>query len=132
MDLSGKKLLTLADLDAMVRAGILAADDRVELLAGEVVKMPPIGPPQRRRCQSQVSRRCQTLHQSPDKTETPGRRAREPAGDTTNQAAGVSAAPPPARASGASGDSAAGGASGRLPGFSGLPPARHCGHSPGR
>jgi hypothetical protein len=37
MDLSGKKLLTLADLDAMVRAGILAADDRVELLAGEVV-----------------------------------------------------------------------------------------------
>jgi Uma2 family endonuclease len=46
MDLtSGKKLLTLADLDAMVREGILAADDRVELLEGEVVKMAPIGPP---------------------------------------------------------------------------------------
>ena len=36
---------TAADFEAMVAAGILNDEDRVELLEGEVVDMAPIGPP---------------------------------------------------------------------------------------
>jgi len=36
---------SLAEYAAMVRHGILTADDRVELIAGEIVEMPPIGNP---------------------------------------------------------------------------------------
>ena len=35
---------TVDDYYAMARAGILSEDDRVELLDGEIVEMPPIGP----------------------------------------------------------------------------------------
>ncbi len=37
--------LTVDDLDAMVRCGILAEDDRVELLDGVLVEMSPMGEP---------------------------------------------------------------------------------------
>jgi Uma2 family endonuclease len=36
---------TVADLERMVRAGILQEDERVELLDGQIVEMSPINPP---------------------------------------------------------------------------------------
>jgi Uma2 family endonuclease len=35
----------LAEYDAMIRHGILTTNDRVQLIAGEIVEMPPIGDP---------------------------------------------------------------------------------------
>src|SRR5262245_56192187 len=40
-----RKLFTVRDFHRMVDAGILAEQDRVELIRGEVVTMSPIGPP---------------------------------------------------------------------------------------
>ncbi len=37
----------LAEYDAMIRHGILTTNDRVQLIAGEIVEMPPIGDPHR-------------------------------------------------------------------------------------
>lgn len=39
-----KKLLTVDDYHAMIEAGILAEEDKVELLNGELIIMSPIGP----------------------------------------------------------------------------------------
>lgn len=39
-----RRRFSVDDYYAMLRAGILAEDDRVELLDGEIVVMPPIGP----------------------------------------------------------------------------------------
>jgi Uma2 family endonuclease len=39
-----RRRFTVDEYYAMARAGILSADDRVELLDGEIVEMPPIGP----------------------------------------------------------------------------------------
>ncbi|HEX9641647.1 MAG TPA: Uma2 family endonuclease [Candidatus Krumholzibacteria bacterium] len=38
-----RHLFTVSDLRRMVEAGIFAEDDRVELVEGEIVEMPPIG-----------------------------------------------------------------------------------------
>lgn len=38
-----RRLFTVEEFQAMGRAGILTEDDRVELLDGEIVEMPPIG-----------------------------------------------------------------------------------------
>ena len=40
-----KRLFTAAEYERMIEAGVLTKDDRVELLAGEVVSMSPIGSP---------------------------------------------------------------------------------------
>ena len=40
-----KRLFTVHDYHRMVDAGILAEDDRVELIRGEILAMSPIGPP---------------------------------------------------------------------------------------
>src|SRR5258706_16480195 len=39
-----RRRFTVDEYYAMLRAGILAEDDRVELLDGEIFEMPPIGP----------------------------------------------------------------------------------------
>ena len=38
-----RRRFTVAEYDAMTAAGILTEDDRVELLDGEIIQMPPIG-----------------------------------------------------------------------------------------
>ena len=38
-----RRLFTVDDYHAMARAGILGEDDRVELIEGEIVVMPPVG-----------------------------------------------------------------------------------------
>ena len=40
-----RRRLTADDFDQMCSAGILTADDRVELIDGELIEMPPMGPP---------------------------------------------------------------------------------------
>ena len=39
-----RRRLTADDFDQMCSAGILTADDRVELIDGELIEMPPMGP----------------------------------------------------------------------------------------
>ncbi|MBI4493890.1 MAG: Uma2 family endonuclease [Chloroflexi bacterium] len=39
-----RRRFTVADYHRMARAGILNEDDRVELIDGEVIEMPPLGP----------------------------------------------------------------------------------------
>lgn len=39
-----RRRLTADDFDEMCSAGILTADDRVELIDGELIEMPPMGP----------------------------------------------------------------------------------------
>ena len=39
-----RRHFTVDDYYAMLRAGILSPDDRVELIDGEIVEMPPMGP----------------------------------------------------------------------------------------
>ena len=39
-----RRRLTADDFDRMCSAGILTADDRVELIDGELIEMPPMGP----------------------------------------------------------------------------------------
>jgi Uma2 family endonuclease len=39
-----RRQFTVDDYYAMLRAGILSPDDRVELIDGEIVEMPPMGP----------------------------------------------------------------------------------------
>ena len=38
-----RRQFTVADYYRMGKAGILNQDDRVELIAGEIIQMPPIG-----------------------------------------------------------------------------------------
>ena len=40
-----RRRFTVEEYDRMVAVGILTADDRVELLDGEILEMAPIGPP---------------------------------------------------------------------------------------
>ena len=40
-----RRLFTVDELFAMVEAGIVAEDERIELLDGEILEMPPIGDP---------------------------------------------------------------------------------------
>ena len=40
-----RRRLTVDDFAKMCKAGIISADDRVELVDGELVEMPPMGPP---------------------------------------------------------------------------------------
>ncbi len=40
-----RRRLTADDFEQMCSAGILTADDRVELIDGELIEMPPMGPP---------------------------------------------------------------------------------------
>lgn len=40
-----RRLFTVEDYNAMVEAGILGEDDRVELIEGEIIEMAPPGPP---------------------------------------------------------------------------------------
>ena len=40
-----RRLFTVAEYMAMGEAGILGEDERIELLAGEIIKMAPIGNP---------------------------------------------------------------------------------------
>src|SRR5213593_2897105 len=39
-----RRLFTLEEYDHMLEAGIFEEDERLELIRGEIVKMPPIGP----------------------------------------------------------------------------------------
>ena len=39
-----KRLLTVADYHRMAEAGVFAPDERVELIEGEIVEVPPVGP----------------------------------------------------------------------------------------
>lgn len=45
VDKPQRRRLTVDDFAKMCEAGILSADDRVELIDGELVEMPPMGPP---------------------------------------------------------------------------------------
>ena len=45
VDKPQRRRLTVDDFAKMCEAGILGSDDRVELIDGELVEMPPIGPP---------------------------------------------------------------------------------------
>lgn len=38
-----RRLFTVGEYDRMVQAGVFLEDDRVELIAGEIVEMAPIG-----------------------------------------------------------------------------------------
>ena len=40
----GKRLLSVADYHLMARAGVFAPGERVELIEGEIVNVPPVGP----------------------------------------------------------------------------------------
>jgi len=40
-----KRRFTVDEYERMGQAGILSEDDRVELIEGEIIEMPPIGPP---------------------------------------------------------------------------------------
>jgi Uma2 family endonuclease len=40
-----RQLFTVDDYHRMGEAGILSPEDRVELLGGEVIRMPPVGSP---------------------------------------------------------------------------------------
>ena len=40
-----RRLFSIEDYERMVEAGILARDERVELIEGEIVEMSPIGDP---------------------------------------------------------------------------------------
>ena len=42
-DLYRRHRYTVADYDRMIGAGILTEHDRVELIEGEIIDMPPIG-----------------------------------------------------------------------------------------
>lgn len=45
VDKPQRRRLTVDDFAKMCEVGILSADDRVELIDGELVEMPPMGPP---------------------------------------------------------------------------------------
>lgn len=45
IDKPQRRRLTVDDFAKMCEVGILSADDRVELIDGELVEMPPMGPP---------------------------------------------------------------------------------------